>query len=97
MTSDLDDWKTCDGCPSRAVDRQDLVLHADRWDSIKRSAPDGSLKYELEHAEHKGSWVVIDYVDYLCEFDNKPCIPDGIYHHCPHHGKVLKQKDNWWE
>ena len=101
MVVDLEDleadWKTCDKCPNKVTEQQDLLIHSDRWDSMKRSMQDNTLRYEIENATHKGKWVIINYVDYVCEFDNKPAMPDGVHHHCPHHGKELKKEDNWWE
>lgn len=90
-------WKTCDDCPNTSMEQQEVVMHADRWDSAKRMNPPDLIAYEINHAKHKGNWVVIPYKWKVCGFDNNPVMPEGLHHHCPWHGKEIKKESNWWE
>lgn len=93
----MDGWKSCDGCPNTQVERSEMVMPADRWDSLKRSTDAATLAYELQHAKQKGKWVKIEYQWKSCKFDNQAVIPTGIFHNCPWHGKELKVSKEWWE
>lgn len=97
--SDLNDdrWKTCDGCQWTHNEAEDVVIHADRWDSAKRISHSSDIEYEIKNAKHRGQWVVIKYEWKACSFDDKPVMPKGLHHNCPWHGKTIKKEESWWE
>jgi hypothetical protein len=93
----LDDWKSCKDCVSRHELVEEQVIHASAWDKIKRSMDARSLAPWLPLAKHSGNWVVIPHKYDACKFDDAPCLPDDVFHHCPWHGKTFEEKTPWWE
>jgi len=91
-------WRSCDGCPRRVSGGEELVMHRDAWDRVKRVSSPKAIAFELENARHRGNWVSVRYAFDVCEFDNNPTMPKGIKHNCPHYKLIdnARQKE-WWE
>jgi hypothetical protein len=93
-------WGSCKGCQYRQAGGEELVMHRDAWDRVKRVSHPNVIRYELDNARHRGNWVSIKYEFNVCEFDSNPVMQDDVMHRCPWHLKkqraVLNEKE-WWE
>ena len=92
----LEDWKSCFGCEYSKLVDTNIIVHRDRWDSMKRSLG-VSVYPEIDKAEHRGNWVVIPDKTRICRYDENWCLPDDVFHHCPWHGHELVEEEPWWQ
>jgi hypothetical protein len=91
----LEDWKTCKGCEFVEQRKETTLVTTDQFDRMKRTVTDvGAL---IKNAKHSEKWVILSDNIKICAFDENPCIPDDIFHHCPWHGMELPTEEVWWE
>lgn len=95
-----EDWGSCKGCQHREPGGQEVVLHRDSWDRVKRVNQPKAIEHELDNAKHRGDWVSIKYEFDICKFDGNPVIQDDVKHRCPWHSQKQQAQFNskeWWE
>ena len=96
-------WRSCLGCEHTRLEDDDIVMHNDHWDRIKRMGG-SAVAAVLPAAQHRGQWVRVERSYHVCEFDGMPLLP--VENNCPHvkaiERKLAKaeasvQADEWWQ
>lgn len=100
-TASAGQWQSCLECEHVRDEQDDVVMHADQWDRVKRM--DGiAVAALLQHARHRGQWVRVERSYKVCEFDGMPLLP--VENNCPHTKAIERkmasgsdQAAEWWD
>lgn len=93
-------WRSCLECEHVRDEQDDIVMHADHWDRVKRMGG-AAVAALLPYAKHQGQWVKVERSYRVCEFDGMPLLP--VENNCPHTRAIERkmaqgseQPQSWW-